>query len=404
MSKTNRRSFLKYSALASGSLLLPNFLHGLGKADQLSVNGGKTLVIIQLSGGNDGLNTIVPFRNDLYYKARPKLGLKKDELINLSDEVGLHRNLKELAGLYDNGDVAIINSVGYPNPNRSHFKSLDIWQSASDANQTLTSGWLGRYLDAACNEHCMAPHAAVELDDTLSLVMKGKIRKGLAFHDPGNLHNLSTSPIIQKLGSNTLKDHDNPALEYLQKTLIETNQSVDYIYQHSKIYRSKKIYPDHQFGKRMKTIAELIGSGSETKVYYISLPGFDTHAYQKYFQGELLKVYSKAMSAFCEDLKMCNRFNDTVILTFSEFGRRVEQNASKGTDHGTANNIILAGGGLSAKGVLNEMPDLANLDQGDLIHKVDFRQVYATLLDKVLQVDSQKILGQRFEPINFLKS
>lgn len=403
MSKTNRRSFLKYSALASGSLLVPNFLHGLGKADQTKANEGKILVIVQLSGGNDGLNTVVPFRNDLYYKARPKIGLKKNELIGISDEVGLHRNLKDIASLYDKGEMAIINSVGYPNPNRSHFKSLDIWQSASDANQTLTTGWLGRYLDAACDSHCMAPHAAVELDDTLSLVMKGKIRKGLAFHDPTDLYNLSTSPIIRKLGTDTLKDHDNPALEYLHKTVIETTQSVDYIYQNSKIYRSKKSYPEHEFGKRMKTIAELIGSGSETKVYYISLPGFDTHAYQKYFQGELLKIYSKTMGAFCEDLKASNRFNDTVILAFSEFGRRVEQNASKGTDHGTANNIFLTGGGLASKGILNEMPDLENLDEGDLIHKVDFRQVYATLLEKVLEIDSEKILAKRFEPINFLK-
>jgi len=401
--KTNRRTFLKYSALASGSLLIPNFLHGLATAGPRVGNTGKILVVIQLSGGNDGLNCVVPFRNDRYYQARPKLALKKEELLGITDEVGLNKNLKELAALYDSGELAILNNVGYPNPNRSHFRSLDIWQSASDAEQVLSSGWLGRYLDATCNHHCTKPHAAVELDDTLSLALKGMKGKGLAFHDPAELHRLSANPVIRQLGTTPPETHQNLSLDFLHKTLIETNQSVDYIHEHSKIYRSTRTYPQHEFGRRMKVIAELIGSGCETSVYYISLPGFDTHALQKMFHSQVLATYAKTLGAFCADLKASNRFNDTVILTFSEFGRRVEQNASKGTDHGAANNIYIAGGGLARKGILNEMPDLTRLDDGDLIHTVDFRRVYATLLEKVLRVNPETVLGKKFAPLDFLK-
>jgi uncharacterized protein (DUF1501 family) len=345
----------------------------------------------------------VPFRNDLYYKARPTLGLKKDELILLNDETGLNPNLQSLADLFNDGQLAIINSVGYPNPNRSHFRSMDIWQSASDENKIINTGWLGRYLDSTCNGECAKPHAAVEIDDTLSLSLKGETMKGLAFREPKSLHLFAQNPMIRNVAADYHPHKDgNIAAEFLNKTLADTTQSADYIYDHSKIYKSTKIYPQHEFGKRMKTVAELICSGSETSIYYVSLSGFDTHVFQSGQQSRVLKVYSEALKALCDDLKASNRFNDTVILTFSEFGRRVEQNASKGTDHGTANNVYIAGGKLAKAGVLNSLPDLQNLADGDLIHRVDFRQVYATLLDKFLGADSTKILGSKFDLLNFI--
>lgn len=397
-----RRKFIQKSALASGAICLPNFLFGLGKNEAIQHNQGKILVVIQLSGGNDGLNCVVPFRNDLYYKARPQLALTKDELIPLTGDAALNKNLKELADLYNKGELAILNNVGYPNPNRSHFRSQDIWQSGSEADQVLSTGWIGRYLDSHCEKQCKQPHQAIELDDALSLVMKGEKMKGLAFHDPAELYRLSSYPAIRKMKKETLGKTGNASLEFLHQTLIETHQSVDYIYERSKIYRSSRIYPQHEFGRRMKIIAELIGSGCESRVYYISLPGFDTHAYQKMFHKNILKTYSKTLEAFCQDLKASKRFNDTVILTFSEFGRRVEQNASRGTDHGTANNVYIAGGGLARKGLLNEMPDLKNLQEGDLIHTVDFRQVYATLLEKVLQVKHESVLYKKFTTLDFI--
>jgi uncharacterized protein (DUF1501 family) len=398
-----RREFLKYSALASASALVPDFLKAFGNNFSVTNSNGKILVVIQLSGGNDGLNCVVPFRNDLYYKARPTLGLKKDELILLNDETGLNPNLQSLADLFNDGQLAIINSVGYPNPNRSHFRSMDIWQSASDENKIINTGWLGRYLDSTCNGECAKPHAAVEIDDTLSLSLKGETMKGLAFREPKSLHLFAQNPMIRNVAADYHPHKDgNIAAEFLNKTLADTTQSADYIYDHSKIYKSTKIYPQHEFGKRMKTVAELICSGSETSIYYVSLSGFDTHVFQSGQQSRALKVYSEALKALCDDLKASNRFNDTVILTFSEFGRRVEQNASKGTDHGTANNVYIAGGKLAKAGVLNSLPDLQNLADGDLIHRVDFRQIYATLLDKFLGADSTKILGSKFDLLNFI--
>lgn len=354
-----------------------------------------------MSGGNDGLNCVVPFRNDLYYKARPDLGLKGDDILKLTDDVGLNSSMTGLADLFNSGNLAIINNVGYPNPNRSHFRSADIWQSASGADKYLDTGWVGRYLDATCDGTCK-PHTAVELDDTLSLALKGEIKKGVAFRDPNMLRLSSQNKIIQGVAADYHSHSDHPQIEFLHRTLADTKQSADYIYDHSKIYQSKKMYPAHEFGKRLKTISELICSGSETMIYYVSLGGFDTHVLQRGQQSKVLKVYSDALKTFCDDLKDNNRFDDTVILTFSEFGRRVEQNASKGTDHGTANNVYIAGGKLAGKGILNELPDLGKLDEGDLIYKIDFRQVYATLLEKFLNADSGKILQSKFDTLNFI--
>lgn len=402
-----RRDFIRYSALASASMMVPGFLKafGIGK-NGLSIpppnTTGKRLVIVQLSGGNDGLNCVVPFRNDLYYKARPSLGLKDDELVKITDEVALNSNLQGLADLFGNGNMAILNTVGYPNPNRSHFRSMDIWQSASDENKYLYSGWVGRYLDASCDGTCAKPYTAVEIDDTLSLSLKGDVMKGLAFSRPGLLHSMAQNPIIRGVSNNYKPNNEHAEVEYLQKTLAETMESADYIYEHSKTFKSQRTYPANIFGGRLKTIAELICSGCDSSVYYISLTGFDTHAFQKGRHNKTLKTLSDGLSVFCEDLKANDKFNDTVIMTFSEFGRRVAQNASNGTDHGTANNIYVIGGKLAKPGIYNPMPDLQNLDEGDLIFNIDFRQVYATMLEKVLDTDSEKVLGKKFELMNFV--
>lgn len=407
----DRRDFIRNSALVSASMMVPGFLKAFG----IGKNGlyipytnttGKRLVILQLSGGNDGLNCVVLFRNDLYYQARPSLGLK---LIKLTDEVALNSNIEGLADLFNNGNLAILNSVGYPNPNRSHFRSMDIWQSASDENQYLYSGWVGRYLDATCNGTCAKPYTAVEIDDTLSLTLKGDIMKGLAFSRPGLLHTMSQNPIIRGVAKDyptgihsDMPNNEHAEVEYLQKTLAETMESADYIYEHSRTFKSQRTYPANAFGNRLKTIAELICSGCDSSVYYISLPGFDTHAFQKGRQNKTLKTLSDGLNVFCEDLKANDKFNDTVIMTFSEFGRRVAQNASNGTDHGTANNIYVIGGKLAKPGIYNSMPDLQNLDEGDLIFNTDFRQVYATMLEKVLGADSEKVLGKKFELMSFV--
>ena len=384
--KVNRREFIKISSISSASLFVPEFIKAFGMQFDARNTNGKKLVIIQLSGGNDGLNTVVPYRNDLYYKARPGLGLKKEELFILNDEAGLNNNLEGLADLFNDGNLAILNNVGYPNPNRSHFRSTDIWQSASDEKQVLQTGWIGRFLDASCEGSCAKPHAAIELDDTLSLALKGEQMKGLALRDPRLLHLATQNQIIRKASAAHISDHEHPGVEYLYKTLAETMQSADYLYAQSKIYQTKKVYPNNDFAQRMKSIAELINSGSDTMIYYVSLGGFDTHAMQKGQQGRMLKMYSEALKVFCDDLKEKNRFDETLVLSFSEFGRRVKQNAGGGTDHGTANNVFIAGGKLKKASILNAMPDLENLDEGDLIYKLDFRQIYASILENFLLI------------------
>ena len=410
MTNYSRRDFLRLTGLASASLLLPNFLRGNDHAAKAAMDklllqktNGKRLVVIQLSGGNDGLNTIVPFGDDLYHSNRPGIGLKKESVIRIDDHFSFNAQLKGLADLHAQGHVAMLNSVGYPNPNRSHFRSMDIWQSASAENEYLTTGWLGRWLDATCDGPDIRPHLALETDETLSLALKGAHMYGLAMRRPQRLELILKDDLMQQVANSwTPHEEDHHNVEYLHKTIAETSKSAGYIHDHLDKNKAKSVYPQHSFGQQMKLVAELILSGSETSVYYISMPGFDTHAGQNMQQNRLLKVYGDALKAFAGDLQSGGEWNNTLVMTFSEFGRRVKQNASKGTDHGTANVMMFAGGDLKRKGILNEAPDLENLDHGDLIFKVDFRQVYATVLQNWLGADAKMILGSEFPKLDFV--
>lgn len=391
----SRRSFLKQSSLVTaGTMLAPNFLHAFSNRNTNGFNG-KRLIVIQLSGGNDGLNTIIPYRNDLYYQLRPSLSYQKSEVLNLTTELGINPGMSGLREIFDRGDACIINNVGYPNPNRSHFRSMDIWHTGSDAENYWSTGWLGRYLDHEC--HDPLQYQAVEMDDSVSLAMRGDTYKGFSVSKPANMYNT-----VKRIKLDHYEETTNENLNYLYKTLADTQQSARYIYEKSKIYTSKVSYPDTKFGKQMKSMAELIISGIESQVYYVSLTGFDTHARQKNQQQHLLKQYGDALLALSKDLKQHDQWDNTLIFTFSEFGRRVQENASRGTDHGAANNIFIVGGKLKKAGIMNESADLANLDKGDLVHSVDFRSVYATLLDKWLKCDADKILKQSFERLRFV--
>jgi uncharacterized protein (DUF1501 family) len=398
-----RREFITRSAFtAAGSLLVPQFLKAF---EQNSLNkpilGNKKLVIVQLSGGNDGLNTVVPFRNDIYYRERPSIAIAADKVLKINDEIGFNPALEKLKSLYDSGLVTVVNNVGYPNPDRSHFRSMDIWQTGSSADQYLSSGWLGRYLDAHCAGQACPPHAALEIDDTLSLALKGQKVNGLALQNPEKLYNQTQSALVRQMAENQpATDHENVA--YLYKTLAQTTSSAAYVYGKSKVYQSRLMYPSSELGKSLKTIAELITSGVDTQVYYVSLSGFDTHIRQNDQQDRLLRQYADAMSVFVNDLKANNQLDDTLVLTFSEFGRRVKQNASNGTDHGTANNVFLIGGPARTRSVLSQAPDLTNLDNSDLKFQIDFRQIYATLLDNWLKANSEAILGQQFSKLNLV--
>lgn len=395
----NRRKFLQVGSLASASLMMPKFLKSMEKANMVPP-GNKVLVVVQLSGGNDGLNTVIPYRNDIYYKMRPQLAIQRDKALVLNDELGLHPSLDGLKSLYDDGSMGVLNSVGYPNPDRSHFRSMDIWQSASDSKDHWATGWLGRYLDAQCKD-CDKPTQALEIDDTLSLAMKGDRVKGLALTDPQRLFGASNERYFKELLAKQHADeHQN--VGYLYKTMAETISSAAYIQQQFKTYKSKETYPNSDLGRNMKTIAELIMTDINTSVYYVSHGSFDTHVGQQGSQQRLFEQLNDAVKVFTTDMKKNNRFDDVLVMTFSEFGRRVGQNASGGTDHGTANNMFLIGGGLKEKGVLNAGPDLTNLQDGDLQYKVDFKSVYATILKKWLGADDKAILQQQYDYLNFI--
>ena len=396
-----RKEFLQLGSLATASFMMPNFLKAFETVNRVPP-GNKVIVILQLSGGNDGLNTVIPMRNDIYYRSRPKLGIEKNVSLKLTDETGLHPSLTSFKDLYDGGSLGILNSVGYPNPDRSHFRSMDIWQTASKSTEYLTTGWIGRYLDAQC-KGCDKPTYALEIDDVLSLAMKGEVSNAIAMKDPKRLFGTSN----ERFFKDVLKQHagsgpNDDTVDYLYKTMAETLSSANYIFEQSKFHPSSAPYPKTEIGQNLKIISSLIFSDINTRVYYLSHGSFDTHVNQDAQQKRLFTEMNDALGVFVKDLKDNSRFNDVLLFTFSEFGRRVEQNASGGTDHGTANNMFFISGGLKQKGVLNAMPDLADLDEGDLKYKIDFKNVYASVLNKWLGADDATILGKKYSYLDFI--
>ena len=394
-----RRKFLKQNVLASSLFFVPSFVKAFENDIKDSL-GFKKLVIVQLSGGNDGLSTIIPYTNDIYYKSRPNIAIAKNDCIKITDEFGINKNLAPLKNLYDKGYLSVINNVGYPNPIRSHFRSTDIWHTASDSNQYLNTGWLGRYIDI----YGKKPYSGIELDDSLSLIMKGDVLKGIATKNPTSLYNNTKTPYFKKVLDSQrdvhLSEHN---LGYLYKTMIEAKSSAKYIFETSKTYNSALTYPNNPFGKQLKTTAQFINSRVESKVFYVSMGGFDTHVRQEKKQNKLLQTYSDAMDVFVKDLEQKDTFKDTLILTFSEFGRRVKQNAASGTDHGAANNVFIIGKNLKKQGFYNEAPNLIDLDKnGDIKYTVDFRSIYATILDQWLEVDDATILNKSYSKLGFI--
>lgn len=394
----DRRKFLKDSALASSLLFVPSFLKAFESVDAKRLVY-KRLVIVQLAGGNDGLNTIIPYNNDIYYNSRPRLAITKD-IIKMTDDLGFHSSLAPLRSLFDNGELSILNNVGYPNPVRSHFRSMDIWQTASDSNQYLQSGWLGRYMDM----YGKKPYNAIEMDEQLSLAMKGEHFNGIATNDYKVLYRTAKDPFFESVHNHYNDAHLNEHnLGYLYQTMIEAKSSAKFIYENTKVKLSQQDYPKNALAKQLKNVAQFINSNIDTKVFYTSLGGFDTHANQQDKQARLLSQYAESISSFVKDLKQNGTFKDTLILTFSEFGRRVKQNAANGTDHGAASNVFVIGKNLKQAGFYNNLASLKDLDSnGDLKYEIDFRTVYATILSKWLNANDEVVLNQNFKKLSFI--
>ena len=376
----NRRNFLTLTGtFTGGSLLLPNFLHAFGSQAQF-VYGEQCVVFIQLSGGNDGLNTFIPFENPLYYDLRPKIAISKDVVIGKNNGMAFHPALKGLAAIQQNGDLSVIQNVGYPEPNRSHFRSQEIWQTASDSHQYINNGWLGRYLDLQCKDH--QPTAGINLDTIDNLALKGSEPNSITVKNP-NAFKVRN----QKLGAGTLSD--NPQLDFVRRIANSVTAGSDEIQKALSNSTSEISYAKTGLSSSLAWMARLIKGNLNSKVYYTSLGGFDTHDNQLAIQNNKLVELNDAIFSFYTDLKEAALLQNVTIVVFSEFGRRVGDNGN-GTDHGTAAPMFIIGGNNRGK-IIGSNPDLANLDQGDLKHQIDFRSVYAALLEKKLDFNAASI-------------
>jgi uncharacterized protein (DUF1501 family) len=375
----------------------------------------RVLVVLQLAGGNDGLNTIVPYRNDAYYKARPALSVKPKDVLTIDDNFGFHPAAAGLKQLYDEGLLAVVQGVGYPNPNRSHFVSTDIWESA-DPKQRSHTGWVGRYLDNQCRgADPPDPKLAIAIRQEAPLSLQGEVFSPLTFTDPNRLKweahwsNGGAEDVFGRLIDERPAQDDgaegviDPA-EYLRRVAMDARVSGETIRRAVFGEGGRRRGRPSRFGldAALTIVARLIAADLPTRVYYVSLSGFDTHANQAGRHQQLLGQLGRGLTVFMDELKSKQLLDRVVLMTFSEFGRRVKENASGGTDHGAAAPMFLVGRHVEA-GVHGRHPSLQKLDKGDLIYTTDFRSVYADVLGNWLGADARAIVGGGRPSTNLIK-
>ncbi|MFN3190849.1 MAG: DUF1501 domain-containing protein [Aureliella sp.] len=372
----------------------------------------RVLVVIQLSGGNDGLNTVVPLNNDDYYKARPTLAIPANEAIQLKDDLGLHPSLSGAAELFEDGALSIVQGVGYDNPNRSHFESMDIWHSCGRNEELRSEGWLGRALaeiESGSSEKADVP--ALHLGDKKqplalrsSMIQVPSIRSIDEFKLTGN-----KAERLQQLISDVAESpaaEANDLLGFIRSSSATAMMSSERVGSATSAGKTLDGFPDSALGKQLSVVSQLIEADLPTRIYYLELDGFDTHSQQAGAHASLLRDWSEALSAFIRRLGETGDRDRVAVLTFSEFGRRVQENASKGTDHGAAAPVMIAGGGIKHQ-IIGAQPSLSNLQDGDLRFSIDFRRVYATLLQDWLQVDSGEVLPTQesvWEPLKIYRA
>jgi uncharacterized protein (DUF1501 family) len=432
-----RRQFLRTSALgAAAAWTLPVFLEKTffaldamaADAVTQTITGkdGTILVVLQMAGGNDGLNMVVPFADDAYYRARPRLGLTADKILKIDNYAGLNGKLTGLKSLFDEGHLSVIQGVGYPNPNRSHFRSTEIWQTASDAERNVSEGWLGRYFDNCCAG--ADPTVGVAIGEEMPQAFAAKTPTGVTFSRPEQFRWRSSEPnsgrmsaeefFFRQLNQSGGNDEglgeasdgasvstlagkakaDIGTLDFLQRTALDAQLSSDKILAIARKYKSTVPYPQGQLAASLNIISRMIAGGLPTRVYYASQGGFDTHAGQMNSHDRLMGELNDAIAAFVADLKQQGNFDRVLLMTFSEFGRRVSENANGGTDHGAAAPLFVIGGAVKP-GLFGKHPSLTDLDRGDLKFNTDFRSVYGTVLDRWLKAPSQIVLGRKFPAI-----
>lgn len=396
---TNRREFLKTSSLIGLGATVPTFLAKTAlAAPEASKPGAKDtiLVVVQLTGGNDGLNTVIPFKDELYAKYRPTIKIPTDQVKKVNDTIGLHPSLAGLAGLLEDKSLCVVQGVGYPNPSQSHFRSMDIWQAASTA-ESLTEGWVGKALKSM---NVPAFHVGTN-NESAPLALSGA---------PARVPSITSIEDFQlkladKAGKSVIEDAAKTKgaglLDFVQKTALNTYASSQKLQEIGKNYEPKVPYPATGLANRMKLCAQLIDAGLGARIFYVSIDGFDTHASQGGAAGahaNLLTEVSGAITAFYKDLAARGHKDRLCVMTFSEFGRRAKENGSKGTDHGSGAPMFLIGSKVKS-GAVGEHPSLEKLEDGNLKHLIDFRQVYAAVLDKWLGVKSKEVLGGEYKAV-----
>jgi uncharacterized protein (DUF1501 family) len=399
----NRRRFLQSSALVSLSPLLPSILARTARAAG-AAKDARALVVIQLDGGNDGVNTVVPFADDEYAKARVKLRLESDKLHKLDAQVALHPNMRAAKELFDDGRLTVIQGVGYPNPNRSHFESMRIWHTARALDPSADGyGWLGRTLDreteAAAKQKAATAIYVGQQDPPVALWGRKSEVISLADEDDLELQ-LALDPARPAAAGVADRSVD----QFVAREVLSAYEAAhDFHEQRARANgTSAGKYPDTQLASQLKLVSQLLKTNSQARVFYAIQPGYDTHSAQIYTHGQLLRGLADALKAFLNDLKAAQLDDRVVVLAFSEFGRRVKENDSAGTDHGTAGPVFLAGAPV-AGGVIGAAPNLSELVDGDLKTELDFRQVYATLLDTWLGVPSKDVLAATFDHVPILR-
>jgi uncharacterized protein (DUF1501 family) len=411
MSTTRRRFVSAISAataavssgMVSLSPLAPQFLLETA-AFGAERKGENILVVVQLSGGNDGLNTVVPYNDDVYRNARASLAIGKNAVLKIDHQLGFHPSLKGFATLLEAKQLAIVQGVGYPNPNRSHFESMDIWHSAHTKVDKQQGGWIGRALDAHKTELAkLSDTAAMHLGDEpqpLALAAREVATPSVRSLERFKLETGGDPTRRSMITSTTQMPRESKSdlLKFVQTSAAAALAASQRIEAAAKDYKTPVQYPATALATKLKSVAQLIDAGLATRIYYVAIDGWDTHSNQAAAHAALLEQLGDAVAAFTEDVIHHGHGDRVVTLMFSEFGRRVKENASRGTDHGAAAPLFLAGSKVKP-GLIGKMPSLTDLDDGDQKHHTDFRAVYAALLEKWLGWPSAPILGDEFKSV-----
>jgi uncharacterized protein (DUF1501 family) len=408
----HRRQFLTYalkgSSLVALNAMVPQFVARTAHA--AAPGKDNILVVLELTGGNDGLNTVIPYADDLYHKARPTLRQTRNDVMRLDDHVGLHSAMRGFRPMWEQGHLAVVQGVGYPNPQRSHFEAMDIWQSA-DPRGAIANGWLGRaavvrgdYSGGVPILHIgrgRLPLAVTGAPGGGAVTVNGQDSFHLELGGGRAAQQKARRRLLDELATPTGKAGENELVSFVQRQQVQTLTAVEQL---RELLEGPNAVSRQGsgLGQRLQLIAGLVAKGFGTRIFYVSLDGFDTHSYQSITHNNLLAELADSVGAFFQTLKTSGNDRRVRLMTFSEFGRRVKENGSKGTDHGAASCLFVAGPSVRG-GVVGKHPSLSDLDADDLKFDTDFRQLYATLLDDWLGCDSKAVLGAEWDHVKSLE-